>query len=185
MDDIALTIDNEEVESIKELTAEIIEELDYFRSCCKRYKVPVNDLQEINEALADENLISSIRQNQLEKHPLNGQVEFNTLKLSEKIVADIQEIEDSQNRIKSSSRKYIIEHAGNLAVDVKFIKESCSVFGSEKAKIALEKISKASDLINDVRGKTHYTDQLHNFTNLFTANSDGQIIPNMKVIKDL
>lgn len=28
--------------------------LDYFRSCCEGFKIPLSDLQEINEALADE-----------------------------------------------------------------------------------------------------------------------------------
>ena len=184
MDDIALTIDNEEVESIKELTAEIIEELDYFRSCCKRYKVPVNDLQEINEALADENLISSMRQNQLEKHPLNGQVASETLKLPKKIENDLQELKVNQVRINTSysSRRFI---TAELEVDWKAINESCSIYGSRRAKAGLEKITKASELINDVRGATTYGDRIHSFTRLFTTDLKGQIIPNLKIIKEL
>jgi len=68
---------------------------------------------------------------------------------------------------------------------LKAIKDACSIFGSGKAKIALEKITKVVGLINDIRGKTHYTNQLHDFSFLFTADGDGQIIPNIKFIRGL
>ncbi len=184
MDNVVLTIDVEKVENQKEITAEIIEILDYFRSCCEGFKIPVSDLQEINAALADETLVSSIRQEQLKKHPLNGQVASETLKLPEKIESDIQEIEDYQKQFNTSyaSRRFITP---KLEVDVKAIKESCSIYGSENAKIGLEKITKAAELINDVRGKSTYGDRIHSFTRLFTTDLKGQIIPNVKIIQEL
>ena len=184
MDNVVLTIDVEKVENLKEQTVETIEILGYFRSLCQRYKVPVDDLQEINEALVDETLVSSIRQEQLKKHPLNGQVASETLKLPEKIESDIQEIEDYQKQFNTSyaSRRFITP---KLEVDVKAINEACSVFGSDRAKIGLEKITKASELINAVRGKTSYGDRIHSFTRLFTTDLKGQIIPNVKIIQEL
>jgi len=184
---VVLSMDIEEVESLEEQAIEFIENINSFRTLCKRYNIPDDDLEEIYETLNNDNLVESIRQEQLEKHPLFGQVEFDTLKLTEKIANDLQDLESFQKRITTSysSRKFILEKSGKLEIDLKAIKDSCSVFGSEKAKIALDKISKASELINDIRGKTHHTDQLHNFTNLFTANSGGQIIPNLKFIRGL
>jgi len=187
MDNVVLTIDVEKVESLKEQTVETIEILDYFQSCCEGFKIPVSDLQEINEALADENLVSSIRSKEKKRHPLNGQVESDSLKLSETIENDIQEIEDYQKRINTSyaSRRFISDKAGALEVDVKSIKEDCSVYGSQKSKDSYEKISKASELINNVRGATSFGHRLQDFTNLFKRDSEGQITPNINLIKEL
>jgi len=46
--------------------------------------VPVADFEEIREALTNETLVESIRTDQLKKHPLQGQVDFDSLKLPAK-----------------------------------------------------------------------------------------------------
>ena len=134
---VVLSIDIEEVESLKEEAVEFINEINSFRILCKRYNIPDDDWEEIYETLKNDNLVESIRKEQLEKHPLFGQVEFDTLKLTEKITNDLEEIESFQKRITSSysSRKFIIEKSGKLEIDLKAIKDSCSVFGSENAKV--------------------------------------------------
>jgi len=166
---------------------EFINEIDSFRILCKRYNIPDDDLEEIYETLKNENLVESIRKEQLEKHPLFGQVENEMLKLPVKTEMDFEEIESFQKQDSYfwKMKGYILDNNGKLVVNLKAIKEACSIYGTERAKVALEKITKASQLINDVISNAQYTGQLHNFTNLFTADSDGQIIPNLKFIRGL